>query len=460
MRRRLGVNTTWIVTGHQCEFFHAGVFAKLIAAVQLAERAGGTAFFLAVDSDLPKATQLVVPYVEDGFVRQERLPIPACDPRLPIESQPALSKTAWRDFLRRALERSGLSDAALTDYIAGVDALPAEQVSLRDATRAGQDAVLRALGIPPLPTLNLSEFAESHEFRTLLAHVALDARRFANEYNVAQRSYRQHHHVRNPQRPAPLLFENAERTELPYWIYRSGEPRRRLFVSASGRMLNIHADDECIGSDSIDHLTEFENHRQPWPIERAGWRIRPRALMLSAGARLLMGDLFIHGIGGAKYDEMTEDFVRRFWGCESPPIGCVSATLLAELPRFGRTPADLQSANRDLRDMRFNPERHVMQLPAELVRQKEQLVERHRELSAAQPRDRAARRLAFNQIRALNRELYALAIERRRELEQQVAAAAHELDSDRRAREREYFFAQHSRESLGALAKQLHGVLR
>ena len=41
-----------------------------------------------------------------------------------------------------------------------------------------------------------------------------------------------------------------------------------------------------------------------------GWELRPRALTLTIWARLLIADLFVHGIGGAKYDRIS-DTMRR-----------------------------------------------------------------------------------------------------------------------------------------------------
>ena len=55
--------------------------------------------------------------------------------------------------------------------------------------------------------------------------------------------------------------------------------------------------------------------------------IRPRALTLTLWARLLVCDFFVHGIGGAKYDRITDGIFRRYYRCEPPPYGCVTATL-------------------------------------------------------------------------------------------------------------------------------------
>ena len=46
--------------------------------------------------------------------------------------------------------------------------------------------------------------------------------------------------------------------------------------------------------------------------------LRPRALTLTLFARLCLGDFFIHGIGGGKYDEVTDAIIRDYFGVEPP----------------------------------------------------------------------------------------------------------------------------------------------
>ena len=51
-----------------------------------------------------------------------------------------------------------------------------------------------------------------------------------------------------------------------------------------------------------------------------GVRLRTRALTTTMFARYLLGDLFIHGIGGAKYDELGDEIARGFFGIEPPGV--------------------------------------------------------------------------------------------------------------------------------------------
>ena len=71
-------------------------------------------------------------------------------------------------------------------------------------------------------------------------------------------------------------------------------------------------------------------------LQRAGVRIRPRALVTTLWARLALGDLFIHGIGGAKYDCVTDRLIERFFGLTPPRFMVVSATLHLPIQRRRR----------------------------------------------------------------------------------------------------------------------------
>ena len=49
-------------------------------------------------------------------------------------------------------------------------------------------------------------------------------------------------------------------------------------------------------------------------LEAHGFKIRTRALTTTMFARLFLADLFIHGIGGGIYDELTDRIIERYYG--------------------------------------------------------------------------------------------------------------------------------------------------
>ena len=85
-------------------------------------------------------------------------------------------------------------------------------------------------------------------------------------------------------------------------------------------------------------------------------------------SRFLLGDLFIHGIGGAKYDELGNEIARRFFDFEPPGFLTLSLTLWLGLPAEPATAAELAAVQRRLRDLTFNPDRYLDEPDLEEVR--------------------------------------------------------------------------------------------
>jgi hypothetical protein len=460
--RRLGLNGPVIATGHQVEFFHAGVFAKIIAGQHLARRAaGGPLVYLAVDTDVPKTDRLPVPQVTAAGVRRVEVTLPGLDARLPICRQPAMPRAHWLDFFTRVADLTpGYEQSLLRPFIPGWLDGPPGSADFTAAMECGQAAAERALGLDDSLTLRMSELARGPEFRAFAAHLLLNARPFAEEYNRARDDYRLRNRERNPARPVPPLALTPERVELPLWLASRDGPRRRLSVRERHDAFELFANDEAVGALPREHLARADRAGAPWPIEADGWEVWPRALTLSAFVRLFVSDLFIHGIGGARYDEMTEDFIRRFYGVSLPPMACISATLLLNLPRAGVLPEELGAARRASRDIRFNPQRCLTNLPDTLLRCKDELTRRSRTLRAEQPHDHAARKMVFDELRRVNEQMLRPAAWRPAELDERVQTLEEQQRLDRAAMNREYFYALHSVAAMRTLAERLRAALR
>jgi hypothetical protein len=151
-------------------------------------------------------------------------------------------------------------------------------------------------------------------------------------------------------------------------------------------------------------------------IERMGtWhaqgvQLRPRALVTTMFARLVMSDIFIHGIGGAKYDQLTDAIVRRFFGIEPLEYLVATATLKLPVPRRSIEQADVARIDQLLRELRFHPELYVDgdRAAQPLVAEKRRWI-----TQAVQPHERRARHEAMERI---NRALSALLQDRRAQL--------------------------------------------
>lgn len=455
-----GTDGPTILAGHQAEFFHAGVFAKTIAADTLAHVTSGLALFVLVDSDTPKSAVVRAPAIDaarESIV--ERIPIPGAALELPVEDQPLRPAAEWRSCFDRLAETA----EPRTDNLIATFAEAALSDAPLDWTgiiSRGQAAAERECGATPSTFLRVSQMCAWPSFRAFAAHWLLHAADLAAGYNAAQSAFRRRHRVRSPQRPVPPL-QVAQAAECPFWLQRPGQRRRRLFVRKQRDRVELFADNEPIDAEMFDHFRRYEYHLNPWPLEKSGWRIRPRALALSAFMRLLVADVFIHGIGGAKYDEVTEEFMRTGFGVTLPPLVCVTATARIPAPPAAALAVAIASAGGPptAHGLLHNPQRYLRDIPPPLLNERQRRIAASDRLRREQRGDRPARRAAWQSIRAVNAEIAAAARDQIASLE--AARESHRV-LDRRAavwRDREYFFALHSRSTMLALADRVRDAI-
>ncbi|MCZ6682945.1 MAG: hypothetical protein O7B26_07155, partial [Planctomycetota bacterium] len=355
-----------IMTGHQPDFLHPGVWAKNVVGGRLAAKVGGRADFLVVDSDAPQEVSLQWPHVDGDRWRVLRRVILDNSRGLPFEHLPRQSMDRWVSVLKGLPDSIRLSgEGVLPAFESGFSrcADGANELDYVDAWIAGMRAIDAHLG-PASPTFRrvgrlFSGREESAgQSATFIAHAMLNAASFSAAYNASLAGYRRRRRIRGTHHPIPDLLIEGDRWELPFWVGSDVSPRQRMWVWRSG--------DDAIaigsGHETFGVIPEADLRARPWAALTEGLpgrHIRPRALTLTMYARLFACDVFIHGIGGAKYDQITDDVIRRFFGVEPPAYACVSATLHLPLPRSRPQNRDTGYWVRRLRDARFNPQRYV-----------------------------------------------------------------------------------------------------
>jgi hypothetical protein len=276
--RELNLRSPVIACGHQAEFMHAGVFAKSIAAHELARAHGGSPVFLLVDTDVPKSAVVVVPQVTPHGLRRVDVSIPGCDLQAPFAAQNPVARPAWLQFFASltALYADG-DRTMLPTYARGWLTTAATHPPLCDALSRAQQAVETALDLPGIRTLRMTALAATSAFRIFMAFMMLDPHRTAAAYNAAQASYRAAHRVRARGRPVPPLVVDGATVELPLWAIRAGEPRRRLFVTAYDEIVELATDNRRIGALPRAESQRAAFHAGPWRWPaRAGNSVRAR----------------------------------------------------------------------------------------------------------------------------------------------------------------------------------------
>ena len=180
-----------------------------------------------------------------------------------------------------------------------------------------------------------------------------------------------------------------------------------------------------------------------------GYRFRTRALTTTLFARLCLGDLFVHGIGGAKYDEMTDQLIREFYGLEPPTFLTMSATLHLPIAEpFDATKDDALRLRHLLRDLKFNADRHGLDAGAEaLIAEKHSLIAEQQAartvgLSRRQ-RDarRPANRARHDRLQKISGRLAELAAAQSQAATEELASVQRQLKANAVLLDREYSFA-------------------
>jgi hypothetical protein len=198
-------------------------------------------------------------------------------------------------------------------------------------------------------------------------------------------------------------------------------------------------------------------------LPERGWRLRPRALTTTLFARLALADLFVHGLGGAKYDEMTDALFARCYRLPAPTLAVVTATLHLPLATpWPITPQILGQQRHRLWDLAHNPQRYAS---AELQQQHESLLQERQELVDAlaathQQHGRGLkgrRRRDYVRLRAVVAELGELLAPLRRRWQQEYEQSLQQHAANRWLSSREWSWLLFPAELLQTFYQQQFG---
>lgn len=448
-----------VVLGHQPAFMHPGVWAKHVVAMRFASSVSGVALNLVVDNDAPGQTALSIPSVNDGRASLHTVAFAQLRQGCTYEQIPRQDGAQVHQVERGVREALGdrFERSQMPTFFEAFHCAP-------NATDWVDQAVFARRAVEARLGVVVEDRRVSHVWCSpLLIDMLVHAERFAGSYNKALADYRLTNGVRSIRRPIPDLECDGNRCEVAAWVYRSDDPRRRLFVSHAGESLRLFANRDQIGEVPVTHLHSCEDLRLL--LDDLGeWRIRPRALTLTIWARLLLADLFVHGIGGAKYDRISDAIMGDYYGVEPPHMACVSATLYLDLPCHGTTAESVRRLRCALRDLRYNPQRHPPHDSGAypLIEQRTAAVREMLDLRETDRQNRHARGAAFAKIRRINEAILAEKGEMLASLQAELAQASGYLEENHIAEGREYFFGLYDGGRLKRLvdAAPMEGAFR
>lgn len=431
-----------IVTGHQPELYHPGVWAKNFLLQRFSDERAVSAFDIVVDTDGFDAVAIKAPCLEPE-VRQCRQNLAVGIAGGCYVTAPPPSAETVAEFCERGGEMLATLPASEPQrhFSAFCEALGVASVEAGNLAEAMTIARRRyeAPAGTDYAELPVSWLARTRAFAAFVADVALDALRFAEAYNGALAEYRTRARVRSAAQPMPDLAVEIDgaRVELPLWAIRDGA-RETLFAerttdsialtTANGDTLALLPLDPSAAIDTVAGLDAL---------------IAPKALVLTLFARLFASDLFVHGLGGARYDQVTDEICRRYFDIEAPGFTVASLTVHLPLGMPLVSDADISAAKERLNRLEHNPDQMLAEVSFADAAEREQalsLVTEKTALVRDIAQEGADKKTLGLRIREVNRTLADLVEPLRIEYETQLKILEQERDAAEIFTDRTYPF--------------------
>lgn len=334
---------TLVVSGHQPELFHTGVWFKNFVLHRLAASYDCVALNVQIDHDVVRDIGLSIPLLRAGRLTLATCKLPTSErgDSMPWENTRCTPQIAeqWKEAILQL--SSGLSQFGIEPLIGTrwrecerllLTCRSFSEVTTRLRELVEHDAGLSNLEIP------MSQLARGESFAEF-AYRCLDiGRELLTVYNESREDFRRDRGISNPGQPVPELRQIGDWIEVPFWIYRTTEMaasrgddssrRQAAWIRLSSSRIEVASGPDESASIHLDSGRSLG----AWCQAYANWVeqgicIRPRALTTTLYLRLFLSDLFLHGIGGGVYDELTDQIAERLWQVHMPAFLVASASL-------------------------------------------------------------------------------------------------------------------------------------
>lgn len=339
-----------IISGHQPELFHPGVWFKNFVLSALGQSCTATAINLIVDNDLCADCSIQVPDVdlnENGelTVKQVAVDFDQTIAAMPFEERRIRNQSRFDSFSQRVTDIvTKLAPEPLIKQL--WPQVQQAQIVLTDvngdcnlgqAIAAGRHRLEKACGLQTLE-VPLSQIVDTDSFARFSLQILMDADRFLQLHNGTVQEYRQLYRLRSRSHPIPELERQGDWCETPFWIWNASSQshpmdqpilRRPLYVRQTSKLndnrIEIELGDGDQWSQRLISQSDLESTIEQFlMLKHQGIKIRPRAIVTTMYCRCILSDLFLHGVGGGKYDQVTDLIARRFWDVVIPPFAVAS----------------------------------------------------------------------------------------------------------------------------------------
>ncbi|MDA3937335.1 MAG: hypothetical protein PF636_10890 [Actinomycetota bacterium] len=407
-----------VVTGHQPELYHPGVWVKDFLLQRVADKSSAVAIDLVVDTDSFVDVSLRVPSLEPVVTAvSHSLAIGEsgrCFATTSVPDDAALSEFCDRGASTLSALPATAPGRHFAQFCTHLHGAAADAHNLAELVTFARRRFEASAGSDYLE-LPVSVLSRLSAFARYSFDIMRSAERFARSYNNELSSYRAIHKTRSAAQPFPDLGVTDAGFEIPFW-YVGEASRRPLFVVPLADGLELLAEDE--------RLVVLPNDPEvaiSLLLDLPGI-VAPKAIALTLYSRMFLADMFIHGVGGGRYDRIADGVIRRFYAQEPPVFTVASMTMYLPLGAAMVGDEDVTRAEQKLHRFEHNPDEALDGIECESLIEREAVGSLSREKTTlvariAQPD--ADRKTLGIRIREINRQL--------REL---LAPVAEELRAD------------------------------
>ncbi|MHC4322028.1 MAG: hypothetical protein ACYST3_07110 [Planctomycetota bacterium] len=445
-----------IQTGHSPALAHPGVLIKHSLVSSISKKVNGVGINMVVDNDASNDNCLNIPDINGPDSSVEK-----------IEYLPGLRNLAFEEirytnpkqltiFKESILKSLHNPDMKKTfeDFMDVVMALSGETLQFSDLFTFARHLFFLRFGISNLE-VPVSLISETDSFLNFFLHITANVKRFVDIYNAKLREYRRLKKISSKANPLPDLMEEGYVVEMPFWIWKYNEPRKSLYASvADDSRISIISENKI-----VEHFDFGEKGRSTNNLENLerlkgliskGIKIRPKAIVNTMYSRMFFSGLFIHGISGAKYDLVTDEIIREFFGVEPPAYATISATLHLPYKPFDASKDDVNTLKHIIKDMGYNPDRYASDKIMEDAEMRS-MVSKKKGLIAKESHDSKEKHLAFNKIKQLNSLMKEKISPLIKEKEKEIEELEKKLRYNSIVTNREYPFCIYPESMLGEL---------
>ena len=396
-----------IQTGHSPAIVHPGVLIKHSLVNRIAKKVNGIGINMVVDNDAGNDNCLNIPDINDLGSSVEKMEYHPGLRNLAFEEIRYADSTQLPAFKENVLKSLHNPDMlkTLEDFMNVVIKLSGETLQFSDLFTFARHAFATRFGIRNLE-VPVSLISETDPFLNFFLHITANVKCFVDIYNSKLREYRKLKKISSKANPLPDLMEKGFVIEMPFWIWEEGKQRKSLYASVSnGSRISILCENKMIEHFDFGEMNRSTNNLKNLERLKAliskGIKIRPKAIANTMYSRMFFSDLFIHGIGGAKYDLITNEIIREFFGVEPPEYATISATLYLPYKPFDVSDEDINKMKHAVKDMGYNPDRYASRGIMEdagmisLINEKKDLISRGAS-------DSKEKHLTFDRIKQLN----------------------------------------------------------